>query len=86
MHVQSYGKSYNKGMIGGDDMGDATQHMNVAVQNELDECYCGDYRKNHIDGTGRCVVCAIADVGILRCMEFRLFRNYTEFLPRYENE
>lgn len=38
----------------------------------LDVCECGDYRRDHIDGTGRCTMADDACHGFKPCFEFRL--------------
>lgn len=37
-----------------------------------DTCYCGDYRKDHVDGIGRCRMPDDLTHGFQQCREFRL--------------
>ena len=41
-----------------------------------DECECGDYRKDHINGTGRCRMPDDLCHGFKPCLRFRLERPY----------
>lgn len=46
------------------------------TQNPEDTCHCGDWRKDHIDGTGACKLNGLGHgVPGYRCQEFRLFRH-----------
>jgi len=34
-------------------------------------CECGDYRKNHVDGTGECLICKWANISLPKCQKFQ---------------
>lgn len=53
---------------------------------DFDTCYCGDYRHQHLNGTGRCLLEDLCTPS--RCSKFRLVstaikipRPYTTTLP-----
>lgn len=41
-----------------------------------DVCMCGDYRRQHYQGTGRCLLGSLCRPGY--CVKFRLFRSAAE--------
>lgn len=47
-------------------------------EHDLDECLCGDYRRDHIDGHGACRHNKPRDLthGYRDCDSFRLHRSY----------
>jgi hypothetical protein len=52
------------------------------VTDDLDACHCGDYRRDHVDGKGRCKLNWAHSIGEGPCSEFRLFRTAAEiFTP-----
>lgn len=42
----------------------------------LDTCYCGDARRDHVDGTGRCLMPDDLTHGFQPCTRFRLVEAY----------
>jgi len=46
----------------------------VRGTNDLDECACGDYRRDHVNGTGRCKMPDDLTHGFQPCLRFRLVR------------
>lgn len=49
---------------------------------DLDECKCGDYRRSHESGTGRCLLCAWNPANPLDpCMKFELHHSPMPKLP-----
>lgn len=53
---------------------------------DFDMCACGDYRKDHRDGTGPCAFNHIPGNvhGHSQCMQFRLFREAADIPLPYE--
>lgn len=45
---------------------------------DFDMCACGDYRRDHKDGTGRCRMPDDLTHGFKPCLEFRLSKTATE--------
>lgn len=43
---------------------------------ELDICECGDYRRDHVDGSGRCKMPDDLTHGFEPCLEFKLGYEY----------
>lgn len=52
---------------------------------ELDICECGDYRRDHVGGTGECRMPNDLSHGFRRCKEFRMFRPHVETNQRRRN-
>lgn len=52
---------------------------------DFDLCHCGDYRKDHKDGTGACVFNHTPGNvhGSAKCMQFRISREAAEIPPPY---
>ena len=50
----------------------------IARGHPLDECDCGDYRRDHINGLGRCTMPNDLNHGFEACHKFRLWREYQE--------
>ena len=55
----------------------------MAEPHELDSCYCGDFRRSHVNGTGKCRVCDSRGFSALRCQKFRLSYDAAEYRRRY---
>ena len=53
----------------------------IAAGHPLDECDCGDYRRDHIDGTERCTMPNDLSHGFRHCLKFRLSRDYLKEQP-----
>lgn len=47
----------------------------------LDVCACGDFRRSHTNGTGRCAACECHSGG--QCLKFRLFQSADEYAKRH---
>lgn len=45
------------------------------IGNPTDECECGDYRRSHYDGTGRCELAELCRP--TPCLRFRLYKTAT---------
>lgn len=50
----------------------------VPIHHDLDECECGDYRRDHVNGTGRCRMPDDLNHGLQPCEAFRLSKRYQE--------
>lgn len=48
---------------------------------DLDSCYCGDFRRSHTNGTGKCAACDCHSGG--QCLKFRLAYDAAEYQRRY---
>ena len=59
-----------------------TDIARIAAGHPLDECDCGDYRRDHIDGTGRCTMPDNLSHGFKPCLKFRLSRDYLKEQPQ----
>ena len=57
-----------------------TPHDVQVEDNDYDTCHCGDYRKQHINGTGRCNLGSLCTPG--HCSKFRLFERVRSPHPR----
>jgi hypothetical protein len=42
------------------------------LPDDFDECECGDYRRDHVDGVGRCKMPNDLNHGFRPCDKFRL--------------
>jgi hypothetical protein len=40
-----------------------------------DQCFCGDYRSQHVDGTGACRVCGNSKAPYDGCRKFRFAKH-----------
>jgi hypothetical protein len=49
----------------------------------LDVCQCGDFRREHQDGTGRCRMPNDASHGFKTCERFRLHASAAEYQERH---
>ena len=46
---------------------------------DLDTCYCGDYRRDHVDGEGRCKLNGLGHgYSGYQCLKFRLAKPAAE--------
>lgn len=50
---------------------------------DFDTCECGDYRKDHVDGIGRCRMPDDLTHGFHACLSFRLTKSATEIPAPY---
>jgi hypothetical protein len=50
---------------------------------DFDTCTCGDYRRDHKDGTGRCCMPDDLTHGFEPCLSFRLVKAATEVPPPF---
>ncbi len=51
---------------------------------DFDTCYCGDYRYQHVNGTGRCALGSLCTPS--PCSKFRLSSTATEIPTPYANK
>lgn len=57
----------------------AREDVSVNLRHDEDVCECGDARRQHVDGTGRCKLSDLCTPG--HCRRFRLFRRACEDEP-----
>jgi len=55
-----------------------TDEARRVAMDPLDECECGDYRRDHVDGTGRCRMPDDLCHGFTRCLKFRAILQETD--------
>ena len=57
----------------------------MAKISDFDACSCGDYRRDHVDGVGRCLLSNTISHDFTPCTKFRLFQRATE-IPTFFRE
>lgn len=51
---------------------------------DLDTCMCGDYRRQHVNGAGRCMLNELCTP--TPCRKFRLFRPFSSLAQQPPSE
>ena len=79
-----------------DPLGELREKLRKVILTPFDVCACGDYRRDHEEGTGKCQLPDTMVHGFKPCLQFRLagaateipefFRDHPEYLRANRKE